>query len=88
MKLGIVGRLFPVMFRKVVYGYTAEAVPEMDIREFQRRHMKEYRAMGGRTAPVGSMKDNMFAPVMYLACFGFSYYRRIRSISPWMSSTG
>ena len=21
------------------------------------------------------MKDNMFAPVMYLACYGFSYYK-------------
>ena len=25
MKLGVIGRLFPLMFRKVVYGYTAEA---------------------------------------------------------------
>ena len=28
MKLGFIGRLFPLMFRKVVYGYTAETVPE------------------------------------------------------------
>ena len=28
MKLGLIGRLFPVMFSKVVYGYTAEALPE------------------------------------------------------------
>ena len=28
-----------------------------------------------RTPSVGSMKDNMFAPVMYLACYGFSYYK-------------
>ena len=41
MKLGIAGRLFPLMFNKVVYGYTAKAVPELNIREgssFVRRH--------------------------------------------------
>ena len=28
MKLGFIGRLFSLMFRKVVYGYTAETVSE------------------------------------------------------------
>ena len=75
MKLGIAGRLFPLMFSKVVYGYTAKVVPELNIREFKKKHKKEYAAMVGRTPSVGSMKDNMFAPVMYLACYGFSYYK-------------
>ena len=75
MKLGIAGRLFPFMFSKVVYKYTAKAVPELNIREFKKKHKKEYEAMVGRTPSVGSMKDNMFAPVMYLACYGFSYYK-------------
>ena len=75
MKLGIAGRLFPFMFSKVVYEYTAKAVPELNIREFKKKHKKEYEAMVGRTPSVGSMKDNMFAPVMYLACYGFSYYK-------------
>ena len=75
MKLGIAGRLFPLMFSKVVYGYTAKAVPELNIREFKKKHRNEYEAMVGRTPSVGSMKDNMFAPVMYLACYGFSYYK-------------
>ena len=47
MKLGIAGRLFPLMFRKVVYGYTAEAVPELNIQEFKKKHKKEYEAMVG-----------------------------------------
>ena len=64
MKLGIAGRLFPLMFSKVVYGYTAKAVPELNIREFKKKHRKEYEAMVGRTPSVGSMKDNMFAPVI------------------------
>ena len=31
--------------------------------------------MVARTPSVGSMKENMFAPVMYLACYGFAYYK-------------
>ena len=75
MKLGFIGRLFPLMFHKVVYGYTAETVPELDIRAFQKKHMKEYKAMVKRTPSVGGLKDNMFAAVMYMACYGFSYYK-------------
>ena len=75
MKLGLIGRLFPLMFRKVVYGYTAKTVPDLDIRAFKKQHKKEYEAMVRRTPSVGSMTDNMFAPVMYLACYGFSYYK-------------
>lgn len=75
MRLGIMGRLFPALFGKAVYGYTARALPDMDIREFKKKLMSEYKAMVARTPFVGSAKENMFAPVMYLACFGFSYYK-------------
>ena len=75
MKLGIIGKLFPLMFNKVVYGYTAEALPRLDMRAFQQRHKKEYEAMVKRTPSVGGVKDNMFAAVMYMACYGFSYYK-------------
>ena len=75
MKLGLMGRLFPVLLGKVVYDYTVNAVKDIDIQKFKQRHLKEYKAMVARTPGVGSMKENMFAPVMYLACFGFSYYR-------------
>ena len=40
MKLGLIGKLFPLMFSKVVYGYTAEALPELDMRAFQKKHKK------------------------------------------------
>lgn len=75
MKFGLMGRLFSAMFGKTVYGYTAKAVPGIDIRAFRKRHLKEYRAMVARTPAVGSMKENMFALVMYLACYGFAYYK-------------
>ena len=34
MKLGSIGKIFPLMFSKTVYGYTARALPELDIRAF------------------------------------------------------
>ncbi len=75
MKTGLMGLLFPIMFDKVVYGHTSKELSDLDIAEFKRKHKKEYKAMIKRTPSVGSMKDNMFAPVMYLACYGFSYYK-------------
>ena len=53
------GRLFPAMFGKVVYAYTAKALPDMDIRAFRKKQMKEYKAMAARTPSVGSAKENM-----------------------------
>ena len=59
MKLGLMGRLLPVMFSKVIYGYTAKAIPDIDIRKFRKKLMKEYKAMVARTPSVGSMKENI-----------------------------
>ena len=75
MEFGMIGRLFPALLGRVVYDYTAKALPELDIRAFKKKQMREYNAMVARTPGVGSIKANMFAPVMYLACFGFSYYK-------------
>ena len=75
MKSGIMEMLFPAMFGKTVYGYTEKALPGIHIREFRKKHLKEYREMARRTPSVGSPKENMFAPVMYLGCYGFAYYK-------------
>ncbi len=75
MKFGFMGMLFSKMFEKTVYEYTSKAVPQIDMCRFKKKHMAEYRAMVARTPSVGSMKENMFAPVMYLACYGFTYYK-------------
>ncbi len=75
MELGLMGRLFPALLGRVIYQYTAAALPDLDIRAFKKKQMQEYRAMVARTPSVGSVKENMFAPVMYLACLGFSYYK-------------
>lgn len=75
MKYGLMGMLFSKMFAKTIYEYTEKAVPKIDISSFRKKHMAEYKALVFRTPSVGSMKDNMFAPVMYLACYGFAYYK-------------
>ncbi len=75
MKYGMIGAIVPLLFDKTVYGFTGKAVPELDMKAFRKAHRKEYKAMVSRTPGVGSMKDNMFAMVMYLACYGFSYYK-------------
>ena len=75
MKLGLMGKLFPLLFDKVLYEYTTKTVPQMKIDELRKKHRKEYVAMVQRTPSVGSMTDNMFTPVMYMACYGYSYYK-------------
>ncbi len=75
MKMGLMGYLFPLLLNKTVYDYTQTVLPELDIRDFRRKHKREYRQMINRTPSIGSVKDNMFAPVVYLACYGFTYYK-------------
>ena len=47
MKLGLIDRLFPLMFSKVVYGYTEKAVPALDIRAFKKQHKKNTKQWSG-----------------------------------------
>ena len=75
MKYFPIGLMAPMFFGKTVYAYTASAVPELDIKAFKKEHLKEYKAMIKRTPSIGSPKENIFAPVMYLACYLFSYYK-------------
>ncbi|MBR0420944.1 MAG: L-2-amino-thiazoline-4-carboxylic acid hydrolase [Erysipelotrichaceae bacterium] len=75
MKMGLMGYLFPLLLNKTVYDYTQTVLPELDIRDFRRKHKREYRQMINRTPSIGSVKDNMFTPVVYLACYGFTYYK-------------
>lgn len=53
---GQLRRLLPALFGKTVYGYTAKALPDMDIREFKKKLMNEYKAMVARTPSVGSAR--------------------------------
>ncbi len=75
MKYGLIGALIPMLCDKPVYDYTTGVFPSMDTKAFKKAHMQEYKAMVSRTPGVGSVKDNMFAVVMYMACYGLSYYK-------------
>ncbi len=45
MKPGMIVKLFSLLFNKVVYGYTAEALPKLNMRAFKKKHKQEYKAM-------------------------------------------
>jgi len=75
MKYAPIGLLVPALFERAAYEYTAKALPELDMKAFKKRHLREYKAMVSRAEGIGSMKENMFAIVPYLACYGFSYYK-------------
>ena len=58
MKYGLIGSLFPMLLDKPAYGYTKEAVPELDMKAFRKAHRKEYK--GGkliRTKTLGNGDD-------------------------------
>jgi len=69
------GWLAPFFFGKTVYEYTAGAISSLDIKAFKKAHMKEYKRMVKRTPGAGSFRDNMYAFVLYSACYAFSYYK-------------
>lgn len=75
MKYGIVGAFIPLLMDKTVYSYTKEALPDVDLKAFRKRHHAEYKAIVARTPGIGSMKENMLYSTYYIACYGFAYYR-------------
>lgn len=75
MKYGLVGALIPKIMDGMVYTYTKQALPDIDIKEFKRKHRAEYKAMVKRTPGVGGMKENTLYSTYYIACYGFAYYK-------------
>ena len=75
MKYGLFGTMFPLLFSKTLYDYTREAVPGIDIKDFQKKHLQEYKAMIARTPSVGTVKENHLLPSVYLVCYVLAYYK-------------
>lgn len=75
MKYGLVGAAIPLLLDKIVYAYTAKALPDIDLALFKKRHRAEYKAMVERTPGVGGIKENILCSTMYIACYGFAYYK-------------
>ena len=57
MKYGILGGFIRLAFAKTAFAYMEEAVPELDMDSYQKRVLKEYRAIVERTPGIGSVMD-------------------------------
>ena len=75
MKYGITGGFVRFAFAKTAFGYIEKELPEIDMRSYKKRVLKEYRAIVARTPGIGSMKDNMFAMTMYAGAFLIALYK-------------
>ncbi len=75
MKYGLIAIYMAHLFSKEIYAFTRERCPEIELKAFRKRHKKEYKAMVRRTPGVGGMKENPLSVVMYMACYGLSYYK-------------
>lgn len=75
MRYGLVGAIVPALLDKTIYSYTRKSLPAIDLDKFKERHHAEYKAMIDRTDGIGGMTENMFCMTLYLACYGFAYYK-------------
>jgi len=73
MTYGLYGVIVPILLDGIVKDYLKEALPEVNRKEFMRNLKREYRAMVQRTEDIG--KDNIFRMTLYLACYGFCFYK-------------
>ena len=75
MKYGLIGSFIKLAFAKTAFAYLEKAIPELDMDDYRKRVLKEYRAIVERTPGIGSMKDNMFVMTMYCGAFAIALYK-------------
>ncbi len=75
MKYGIMGGFIKYAFAKTAFEYIEKELPEIDLRSYKKRVLKEYKAIVKRTPGIGSMKDNMFVMTMYAGAFMIALYK-------------
>ena len=75
MKYGIMGGFIRFAFAKTAFSYIEKELPEIDMRSYKKRVLKEYKAIVARTPGIGSMKDNMFVVTMYAGAFLIALYK-------------
>ena len=75
MKYGLIGGFIKLAFAKTAFAYLEKAIPELDMDDYRKRVLKEYRAIVERTPGIGSMKDNMFVMTMYCGAFAIAIYK-------------
>ena len=77
MKYGIMGRFVRLAFGKTAFDYVGAQYPGLDLADYRRRVLAEYRAIIARTPSVGPMSKNMFVMTMYAGAFFIALYKAV-----------
>lgn len=75
MKYGILGGFIKFAFAKTAFDYIDNEIPGIDMASYQKRVLKEYRAIVERTPGIGKMTENMFVMTMYAGAFLIALYK-------------
>lgn len=75
MKYGLIGRFIKFAFAKTAFTYIEKEIPEINLKPYKKRVLKEYKAIVKRTPSIGKMKDNMFVMTMYAGAFLIALYK-------------
>lgn len=78
MKYGIVGTFVKTAFANTAFNFMKREVPELNIHEYKKKVIKEYKAIVKRTPSVGSMKDNMFVMTIYAGALFIALYKEAK----------
>ena len=75
MKYGIIGWFIKIAFAKKAFDYIEKEIPDINMADYKKRALREYREIVLRTPGIGSMKDNMFVMTMYAGAFIIALYK-------------
>ena len=78
MKYGIIGSFVRLAFAKTAFDYIERQFPDLDLSNYRRRVLAEYKAIVARTPSVGPMKKNMFVMTMYAGAFFIALFKAER----------
>ena len=77
MKYGITGSFVRLAFAKTAFGYIGSQYPDLDLADYKRRVLGEYKAIVARTPSVGPVRKNLFATTMYAGAFFIALYKAV-----------
>ena len=78
MKYGILGRFVRLAFAKTAFDYVGGQFPDLDLTDYKRQVLAEYKAIVVRTPSIGPMSKNMFVVTMYAGAFFIALYKAER----------
>lgn len=78
MKYGLIGTFVKIAFAKTAFSFIEREIKEIDIEDYKKKVIKEYKAIVNRTPSVGKMKDNMFVITMYAGALFIVLYKEAK----------